>query len=540
MNLLRKKLTSLLIILTLFMGLFFGITLPVAAETAQDNSFVQELGALIPGFDYDVFMSRLVQEHAGKVDVKLQFSDAFGAVLPPEFAQLLEDLVFNITYYEPEKDPQDLKNRYIIHAHMANPATSDQTLDFKAYSHDGLNMVLDLPGLLDKPLLLDAAKMEESVGEAGAPQISVQDMGQLIQALQQSVQQMTSHFTSTEEATTELTVGDLTETLQVTTSVMSKADTQAALQEFIQSIRDRDEFALLRTSIEIAAKQEEPDEEITAEEALDELLEEAAEESGDLSFELKKYTDDNAANRGFSLLAKNEAEAEAFELKCYHLMEADTGKVASLLQIVSYDDEDPAVDIPVFTLTSQVQPDADGAYQGDFSVDVYTEGRLIDGTLKNIKINPTDNTGFGEVTLTIHTTTTDSQYVTIDPDDPDYVVPDEDADSTEPQYRIETTEVPQDLGLTLLFNLQAQDQGQLTVTITPDLEYAEQNVALTLTLSPLEATEKVIPQELPGDYYDVSDLDDLEDTIDTDELEERVGMIIQSFLDYPTETTTAD
>ncbi|MDO5015522.1 MAG: hypothetical protein Q4E09_00685 [Eubacteriales bacterium] len=531
------KIFALLLVLVLGLGLSFAPQALVQAEEAA------------PGNQFENFFSNFVNpariEQAQAIysqpfgfDSQVKFQLGEGLVMGASEMALLEKFQYNLkimTNPVAEGTPQ-----VAMEFLLSNPETPDSALSFNMYTLED-KAIIDLPGLLDKPILTTGSVISDFESSVSGQDMSVTDLSAMVSMPSKGMMAWQSFMASFEDQGIEvrtLTVGEFSEDLNASLKFMPAEKLNPALQELLQELKIEEYMASdMDEEMEAYGQELGVPASLGFNEELSYMIEDLKEGNQNNDAYLAVLADDNGIQRGYQMRLVNRDNGEAMSVDAYYLVDAEN-QVAPF--VLSVSEENAEGIVPLLQLNGQASGDNTQGYNADFVLSVLDDesGEIstpIEGQLTNLTSNNAENVLEEEMAFDLALTIRgyDSKMVYIDPDTGEKVDPfgmeneefteEESEETPDDEFPLEDEsfetidldkyDIDFEKVETLInMNITAKVQGTnstVDFNIVPDANIPSQSITFNVVTDLIFGNDQIsIPNSLPQDYYDIDKPED--------------------------------
>ena len=426
-------------------------------------------------------------------------------------------------------------------------------------------LLLDLPGILDKPVLMQEEDLSglasmaspdaaEGSGFLALPQVMAQHGEQAQADYLTAKAHFLEKFEDQGEQTSNFAVGEVNEDLTVHTRFLAADQMLEACRAFVQELRASEAITAIASLIPIDSTElydfdldededhdedeietddledtedenyyedydfDYGDEAITLNDLLDMAQEDLDEDSLDpMAITWEEYLSADGVKRGNKIsLAKPDSDDricfEGFNVKSSDQLTTGVYFALNASPSVADDDDDQVaedsayglVDLVAFELQDQQDPTS-GTSSGSFSVHSSSEGDLLQGSYQDVSIlkrAANEELFLGQVNLTVTSVTEEPVFEEVETEDSTEEDPDSYGD-------IKWVEKEAIMNIAIKGYLEGEDY-RLDCTLVPDARLEDQFVTLHLQPRFMAPEEVDLLTDLPADYYDLNNEDDMQ------------------------------
>lgn len=533
---------------------------PVLAEGEESRTLASYFDDFFQEKAMADWLAQAKQPMGQTVDMGLELSPAM--VMDAQTAAALNKLGLKIMYQA------DLLGTGAVSYNISlyNKADTSKALSL-AFSIFNDQLLLDLPGILDKPILMqeedfsDLASMAspgaaEGGGFLALPQVMAQHGEQAQADYFAAKAHFLEKFEDQGEQTSNFVVGEVNEDLTVHTRFLAADQMLEASRAFVQELRaseaitaiaslipidstelydfdldegeDQDEDELEADDLEDTEDEnyyedydfDYGDEAITLNDLLDMAQEDLDEDPLDpMAITWEEYLSADGVKRGNKIsLAKLNLDSdericyEGFNVKSSDQLTTGVYFALTASPSVAVDDDDQVaedsayglVDLVAFELQDQQDPTS-GTSSGNFNVHSYSDGDLLQGSYQDVSI--LKRAANEELFLGQVNLTVTS--VTEEPVFEEVETEDSTEEDPDSYGDIKWVEQEAIMNIAIKGYLEGEDY-KLDCTLVPDARLEDQFVTLHLQPRFMASEEVDLLTDLPADYYDLNNEDDMQ------------------------------
>lgn len=547
--------------LTLVMALVLLFT-PAVAEAQESRTLTSYFDDFFQEKALEDWLAQIKKPFGQEVDFGMEVSP--GMLMDAQTAMALNKLGFKINYQADLLGTGAVSHNFGIY----NKEDTSKTLNF-AFKVVNDNLLVDVPGILDKPVFMSEKDFGDMASLASPAAAEGSGMMALPEVLAQHGEQAKADFLAAKdnylgkfedlgEQTANFTVGEVSEELTVISKTIAAENLREASLEFVKEIRaseaitaitdlipfkgdsisdlDLDSLSVGGGDMDEDNSEEDWDFEddeyedyydnydfnfdgdsITVTQALDNLI--ADLENGDLdpmAITWDEYMSADGIKRGNKLTLQKPDTDERICLEGFNVKSADqamTGvyfAMSASPSIVEDNEIEPEklVDglLPLATYQLVDREDtAAGTSAGDFSINIYEAGDLLQGSYKDVSIVKQGDAPeilLGQIDINLTTVSEQPSYEDVETEDSDEENPDT-------YGSIKWVEKETNTALSLNAYLEGEAY-KLDCKLVPDTLLEDQFITLHMSPRFLAENELDLTTELPADYYDLNNEEDMQ------------------------------
>lgn len=531
---------------------------PVLAEGEESKTLASYFDDFFQEKAMSDWLAQAKQPIGQTVDMGLELSPAM--VMDAQTAAALNKLGLKVMYQA------DLLGTGAVSYNLSlyNKADTSKALTL-ALNIFNDQLLLDLPGILDKPVLMQEEDLSglasmaspdaaEGSGFLALPQVMAQHGEQAQADYLTAKAHFLEKFEDQGEQTSNFAVGEVNEDLTVHTRFLAADQMLEACRAFVQELRASEAITAIASLIPIDSTElydfdldededhdedeietddledtedenyyedydfDYGDEAITLNDVLDMAQEDLDEDSLDpMAITWEEYLSADGVKRGNKIsLAKPDYDEricfEGFNVKSSDQLTTGVHFALTASPSVAVDDDDQVaedsayglVDLVAFELQDQQDPTS-GTSSGNFNVHSYSDGDLLQGSYQDVSIlkrAANEELFLGQVNLTVTSVTEEPVFEEVETEDSTEEDPDSYGD-------IKWVEQEAIMNIAIKGYLEGEDY-KLDCTLVPDARLEDQFVTLHLQPRFMASEEVDLLTDLPADYYDLNNEDDMQ------------------------------
>lgn len=556
----HNKFLAILLALVLALGFSFA---PQALLLAEEATPAQPFESFFSSLynQKNIEQSQALLSQPFGFDTQVKFQPGEGLVMGASELELLQKFQYNFKLMT--NPGLDDAAQLALDFSLTNPEAPDSSLNVSMYTV-GEKAVIDLPGILDKPILANADFMSDFGSSITGEELPSEGFGEIASMPLTAIQAWENFMASFEEQSSEvrtLSIKEFSEDLNADLKFMPAEKLYPALEQLLQALKTEEDMEAYDEDFGDYSS-------FDLNEELSEMIEDLKDGDQNTDAYLAVLTDDNAVQRGYQLSFEDKTNNEVLHIDAYYLVDADN-QVAPFIVSLSKENADGFV--PMLQLNGQASGNQEQGFNADFVLTVVSEedGEIstpLEGQIRNMITNNAENILEQEMSFELDLTLRgyDTQMVYIDPEtgekvDPfgmedsdvevtedlteegdDEETPDDDWDLDDNQFEtidLDTYDIDFEKIETLVnLNIVAKQEGTRAtadITIIPDANMPSQSITLNTVTDLLLADQVNIPGNLPEAFYDLDNPDDADALSENEEFQMKLFSILDElgFLD---------